>query len=242
MICDFYRSTVGKKIVMALSGLVMVGFVIGHMAGNLKVFAGFDSSGIAALDQYALHLRQIGEEILGYGNFLWIARGGLILAIIAHVASAISLTQRNRKARPQGYAVQKYNSAGLASLSMAIGGCLLLAFIIFHILHFTTGTLHTHGFKEGYVYENVYNAFQHAWVVAIYVIAMSSLGLHLYHGTWSVFQTLGIESKGWNKSLRMLAKTISLIVAIGFMAVPLSFYFGVLPKPTGQTVQYPYED
>jgi succinate dehydrogenase / fumarate reductase cytochrome b subunit len=240
MCCDFYRSTVGKKVVMAITGLMMIGFVIGHMAGNLKVFLGFDSYGVAALDYYALHLRQIGEELLGYENFLWIARGGLIVALFLHVASAISLAQRNAAARTQGYAVTKYNSASVTSLTMKVGGLIILFFIIFHILHFTTGTLHTHGFKEGFVYENVYNAFQHGWVVAIYIIAMLSVGFHLYHGTWSVFQTLGIDSKGWNCTLRLIAKGVAVVVAVGFMAAPLSFYAGVLPPPTGKSVVYPY--
>jgi succinate dehydrogenase / fumarate reductase cytochrome b subunit len=240
MFCNFYRSTVGKKVVMALTGLVMIGFVIGHMAGNLKVFLGFDAEGISALDHYALHLRQIGEELLGYENFLWLARGGLIVAVILHVMSALSLAKRNSVSRSQGYAVTKYNSASIASLTMKVGGVVLLGFIIFHILHFTTGTLHTHGFKEGFVYENVYNAFQHGWVVALYVIAMSSLCLHLYHGSWSMFQTLGIDSKGWNCTLRLIAKSIAVVVAVGFMAVPVSFFAGLMPAPTGKSVTYPH--
>ena len=224
---------------MAVTGLMMIGFVIAHMAGNLKSFAGFDDAGIQALDHYALHLRQIGEEIFGFGNFLWIARSGLILAVVLHIASAVSLTRRNRAARPQGYAVKHYNSANAASLSMAIGGTILLAFIIFHILHFTTGTLHTYGFKEGFVYSNVYTAFQHGWVAAIYIVAMASLGLHLYHGSWSVFQTLGIESRGWNNAFRTIAKVIAVVVAVGFMSLPVSFYFGFMPAPTDKSVTYP---
>lgn len=218
---------------------MMVGFVIGHMAGNLKAFGGFDSAGIQALDLYAFHLRQIGEAIFGFGNFLWILRVGLILAVILHVASAISLTKRNLSSRSQGYAVKKYNSATVASLTMSIGGTLLLCFIIFHILHFTTGTLHHYGFKEGFVYANVYNAFQHTWVTALYVVAMIALGLHLYHGAWSVFQTLGIEAKGWNNAIRSGATLLAIVVAIGFISVPVAFYLDAMPVPTPVSVIEP---
>ena len=238
MLCSFYKSTVGKKVIMAVTGLMMIGFVIGHMAGNLKAFGGFDSTGIAALDLYAHHLRTIGEELIGFGNFLWIARIGLIVAVVLHISAAISLTCRNKASRPQGYAVKKYSSATFASTTMAVGGTLLLFFIIFHILHFTTGTLHTYGFKEGFVYSNVYNAFQHGWVTALYVVAMISLALHLYHGAWSVFQTLGIESKGWNKALRFMAKGIAVVVAGGFVIVPISFYLGYMPQPSAVSVEH----
>jgi succinate dehydrogenase / fumarate reductase cytochrome b subunit len=236
---NFYNSTVGKKVIMAITGLMMIGFLIGHMAGNLKIFAGFDSAGISAIDHYALHLRQLGEAIFGYGNFLWIARIGLLAAIVLHFSAAISLIARNKQARSSNYKVKKYNSSTIASLSMAVGGFIILFFVVFHILHFTTGHVHLHGFKEGYVYENLYSAFQHLWVVGLYTVAMLSIGLHLYHGTWSVFQTLGIDSRGWNNSFRAAAKAISVIVTIGFLAVPWSIYLGKLPAPTGQTVQYP---
>lgn len=233
----FYQSTVGKKIIMAITGLMMIGFVIGHMLGNLKVFLGFENDGVHALDHYAAHLEQIGEDILGHGNFLWLARIGLILAVVLHVMSAVSLTLRNRQARNNPYAVKKHSSATWASLTMSVGGTVLLGFIIFHILHFTTGTVHTYGFVDGHVYANVYNAFQHGWVCAVYIIAMIALSFHLYHGTWSVFQTLGIESRGWNCGLRTAAKLIAVIVAIGFLSIPVAFLSGKMPQPSNKFLE-----
>lgn len=232
----FYQSTVGKKIIMAVTGLMLIGFVIGHMAGNLKTFMGFDSEGIAKLDHYAVFLRQIGEAMLGHGTFLWISRFVLLGAVILHIMSAVQLTLRNKAGRPQAYAKKSYDSATVASRTMSIGGTILLLFIIFHILHFTTGQAHTHGFVEGQVYSNVYNAFQHGPITLIYVVAMCGLFLHLYHGSWSVFQTLGIDSPGWNGMLRCLAKGIAFVVCVGFLSVPLAFYFGMLPPPTGKAI------
>lgn len=221
---------------MALTGLVLVGFVVGHMAGNLKALFGFDLHGVARLDHYAVYLRQIGETMVGYGNFLWIVRIILLGSLLLHVLMAIQLVQRNQASRAQRYAKEKYSSATLASTTMAIGGSILLFFIFFHILHFTTGSLHYYGFVPGHVYANVYLAFQHGPIVLAYVIAMAALGMHLYHGTWSVFQTLGIEARGWNASLRLLAQGLAVVVSIGFVVVPLAFYFQALPPPTNQFV------
>lgn len=228
----FYGSTVGKKFVMAVTGLILVGFVVGHMAGNLKLFMGFDSNGVAMLDHYAEMLREIGADFLGRENFLWIVRAALLGTVCLHFLTAFQLVQRNRAGRPQNYVNQRYQSSTLASLTMVIGGIVLLFFIVFHILHFTTGHLHTYGFEHGKVYANVYSAFQHGSLVAIYAIAMMALCLHLYHGTWSVFQTLGIDSKGWNCCLRSFAKALALVVAIGFVLVPFAIYFKFVPSPT----------
>ncbi len=236
-LCRFYESTVGKKVIMALTGLLLIGFVVGHMAGNLKTFMGFDAEGIAKLDHYAVYLRSIASDVLGHGVFLWITRGVLLGAVFLHILMAVQLTMRNRASRPQQYAGQRYSSATAASRTMSIGGTLLLVFIIFHILHFTTGHAHPHGFVEGHVYANVYNAFQHGSLVALYVVAMCALCLHLYHGTWSVFQTLGIEARGWNSMLRTIAKAVAFVVCVGFISVPIAMYAGMLPPPTGVSVQ-----
>jgi succinate dehydrogenase / fumarate reductase, cytochrome b subunit len=236
--CEFYRSTLGKKVVVAITGLMMIGFVVGHMLGNLKAFAGFDSSNVAALDNYAHHLRMLMADLVGEGNFLWLARGGLLGALVLHVVTVAQLTALNKSSRPVGYAKHSYKSSTVASRSMAYGGLILLLFIVFHILHFTTGHLHTDGFIHGQVYANVHSAFQHLWLVAVYTIAMSALGLHLFHGTWSVFQTLGFDNPDRNASLRMAATGLAVVVVLGFIAVPITMFMGLTPTPTFKSVTH----
>lgn len=226
----FYSSTIGKKIVVALTGLVLVGFVLGHMIGNLKTFMGKGEDGRWALDHYAEFLRSMGSDLFGPENLLWIVRIGLLLALVLHVLTVIQLTLRNKQAKPQGYVNPRYSASSYAARSMAVGGLLLLAFIIFHILHFTTGDLHF-DFRHGEVYRNVYLAFEQGGFVGIYVLAMLALGLHLFHGTWSVFQTLGFDNPDRNKTLRGIASALAIIVPLGFLAVPISVYLQLLPKP-----------
>ena len=205
------------------------------MAGNLKVFMGFDSHGVAFIDHYAVFLREMGSAVMGYGRFLWLVRIVLLGSVLIHITMAIQLVQRNRESRGEvRYAVERYSAASIASLSMAFGGTMLLFFIVFHILHFTTGSLHFRGFIEGHVYANVYSAFQSPPLVAFYTFAMSCLGLHLYHGIWSMFQTLGVDAKGWNKKIRCAASVIAIVVCLGFSSVPLAIFFNIAPPPTDQ--------
>jgi succinate dehydrogenase / fumarate reductase, cytochrome b subunit len=238
VVCEFYGSTLGKKVVVAVTGLMMIGFVVGHMLGNLKAFAGFDAANVAALDNYAHHLRLLLADMLGEGTFLWIARAGLLGAVSLHVVTVAQLTTLARSSRPVGYAQHKHKSSTVASRSMAYGGLILLLFIVFHILHFTTGHLHFDGFIHGQVYGNVHAAFQHVWLVAIYVVAMLALGLHLFHGTWSVFQTLGVDNPDRNQGIRKLATGLALIVSLGFIAVPCAMYLGLVPTPTYKSVAH----
>jgi len=235
----FYISTVGKKITMAISGLVLVLFVVGHMAGNLKIFAGIDSStGDYKIDDYGRFLRSMGSEMLGHSGVLWIVRVVLLGCLVAHAVSGIQLARLNRRAKPEGYKVSVFRSANAASRTMLYGGLFLLVFIVFHILHLTTGTVHTRGFVEGEVYANVYNAFTAPTLVAFYVVAMGLLAAHLYHGTWSMFQTLGVDTPQWNKGIRATAKVISIAMFVGFCSVPLAIVTGVLTPPSvSQTVK-----
>lgn len=233
----FYKSTVGKKIAMALSGLILVGFVISHMLGNLKMFGGLHpDSGRYAIDEYAETLREIASDFLGHETFLWIARAGLLAALIIHVSSAIWLARHNAAAKPVSPNSQKFRSANAASRSMKYGGLFIFAFVIFHILHFTTGTVHTAGFVEGQVYANVWHGFQVWPVTAFYVAAMGFLSLHLFHGAWSMFQTLGVTTPGWNEGLKLAAKLISVGLFVGFTAVPIAASLRLLPQPTSQVV------
>jgi succinate dehydrogenase / fumarate reductase cytochrome b subunit len=232
----FYASTIGKKVAMALSGIVLVLFVVGHMAGNLKIFAGIDpATGDYKIDDYGRFLRAMGAEMLGHSGVLWIVRVVLIGCLLLHAVSGIQLARLNRAAKPQGYKVTQYRSANAASLTMLYGGLFLLVFVVFHILHFTTGQVHLSGFVEGEVYANVWNSFRGVAPSAFYVCAMALLALHLYHGTWSMFQTLGVDTPRWNKGLRTVAKIVSVALFIGFSAVPISIVAGFLPAPVVST-------
>jgi len=233
LIKSFYSSTIGKKMAMAASGLVLVLFVVGHMAGNLKIFAGIDpASGDYKIDDYGRFLRAMGAEMLGHSGFLWIVRVVLLACLVIHAVSGIQLARLNRTAKPQGYQQKSYRSANAASLTMLYGGLFLLLFVTFHILHFTTGQAHFSGFVEGEVYANVWSAFQNFITAGFYVVAMALLALHLYHGTWSMFQTLGVDTPRWNKGFRAAAKVISLALFIGFSSVPVAIAAGILPAPT----------
>lgn len=229
--CKFWASTIGKKMVMAVSGLILVGFVIGHMAGNLKVFMGQDEHGVYKLDHYAEFLRTMGSDFAGEGTLLWGVRIVLLVALIAHVASGISLSILNRKAKPQNYAVPRYRSANAASRTMLYGGLALLTFIVLHILHFTTGTIYGPSFQEGHVYSNVWWAFQNKLTALLYILAMGALSLHLYHGTWSMFQTLGVDTPAWNKGIKTGAKILAVLLFVGFSIVPFAITFGLLADP-----------
>ena len=228
----FYRSTVGKKVLMALSGMVLLLFVIGHMAGNLKLFLGVDpASRVYRIDHYAELLRTMGADFLGRATVLWIVRVVLLGSVILHAVTGTQLWLLNRRARPVGYEDQDYRSAGISSLTMFYGGAFLALFIVFHVLHFTLGDVAAYGYEPGRVYSNLYYSFLHGYLVLIYVIAMLCLGLHLFHGGWSLFQTLGLDTPKLNSGTRTLAKAIALLLFVGFSAVPVCIYFGLVPPP-----------
>lgn len=221
---------------MAVSGLVLVLFVVGHMAGNLKIFAGIDgSTGDYKIDDYGVFLRTMGSEMVGKEGVLWIVRIVLLVCVFVHAISGIQLARLNRRAKPQGYEVTSYRSANAASRTMLYGGLFLIVFITFHILHLTTGTVHFSGFVHGQVYANVHHAFESVPTVGFYVVAMALLALHLYHGTWSMFQTLGVDAPRWNKGLRSVAKVVSIAIFVGFSTVPLGVVAGLLPAPVETT-------
>ncbi len=212
----FWESTIGKKVVMGVTGLGLIGFVVMHMAANLQMFIGPD-----AMREYAELLRTIPE-------LLWLARAGLVGMAILHVVAAVQLTARNRAARATDYARHEPQASTFASRWMRVGGVFLLVFIIIHLGHFTTGW-----FNEGMVhmqpYGNVVLLFKYSpvWVV-IYVIAMAVLGLHLYHGTWASLRTLGLDKRGADPQRHGLALWVAIIVWAGFTVVPLAVALGLL--------------
>ncbi len=230
-VVGFYETSVGKKIVMAISGLILWGFVIGHMLGNLKVYMGPD-----AFNHYAEGLRTVGAPFLGYGQALWLARIVLLAAVGLHIFAAAQLVLASKRARRSGY--KKFDSLAfsVASRTMAWGGVTILAFVIYHLMHFTFGNVHP-DFIPGDAYHNFVTGFQSVPASLAYVIAMVPLGLHMYHGLWSTFQTLGANNPAYNRWRRPLAATIALAVIVANLSFPLAVLSGVIrPAPASSAV------
>ncbi len=210
-----WGTTVGKKVAMAATGIILILFLVSHMISNVLIFRNPEH-----LDSYAAWLRSLGPA-------LWIARGGLLAAVVVHVIAAYQLTLLARRARPVAYARHEYQVATYASRTMRWGGLLLLVFIIFHILHFTTGTFHP-DFRPGEVGRNVVIGFQVTPVAVFYVVVMLFLGLHLSHGIWSAFQTFGLNHPSYNRSRRLLAWGLAILVAGGLATIPAAAILGYL--------------
>jgi succinate dehydrogenase cytochrome b subunit len=211
----FYRSTIGRKVVMAVSGIILVGFVMLHMSGNLLAFRGPE-----ALDSYS-HLLQSSAVLL------WGTRSVLLLAAALHIHSAWSLTRDARAARPIGYARREVLTATLGARTMRWGGVLLMVFIVFHLLHFTTGTVHP-DFVRGAVYQNLVIGLSVPAVAIFYLAAMVALSLHLRHGVWSLFQTLGVSHPHLDVGRKRLATVLAVVIPAGFAAIPVAVLFGWL--------------
>lgn len=219
---DFYRSSLGKKAVMAVTGVILFGFVLFHMLGNLKLFLGPEK-----LDGYAEGLRALGEPILSHGDLLWIFRIGLLVAVVLHVISAWQLRRQNARARPESYARKKHQAATYASRSMFWGGVLIVAFVVYHLLHLTVGNVHAE-FIVGQVHHNMVSAFVNPLVTGFYVLAVLALGFHLYHGLWSFFQTLGWTGPRLASFRRSFAVAFAVIVSAGFISAPLAILLGLV--------------
>lgn len=221
----FWHTMIGKKVVMAVTGIVFIGFVIGHVFGNLKIFAGPDQ-----INAYSRFLREVGMPELGYGQLLWLVRIVLLVSVTLHITAAVQLTRMSRAARPIGYAAKRDIETSWAARTMRWGGVLLVAFIVFHLLHLTGGVV---GFGAGQfkhlaVYQNVVAAFA-VWPVAVfYIVAMGALCLHLSHGIWSMLQTLGWNTARNEATLRILSRVIAIVVFIGFTSVPVAVMTGWL--------------
>lgn len=212
---EFYASVIGKKAVMGITGLVGVVFVIGHALGNLFVFRGFE-----AMNAYSHFLKSTGE-------LLWVVRIVLILAVVLHAVAALQLTIQSRAARPIGYAKFKPQVATIASRTMRWGGVLLLVFIPLHILHFTTGTVRPAGvFSSTDVYGNVVTSFRIWWVALFYIVAMVTLGLHLFHGAWSSVRSIGMSPSSPQPLHRKFSLLIAVFAWAAFTAIPVAVFAG----------------
>lgn len=209
---------VGKKVVMGVTGLIGVGFVILHAAGNLLIFRG-----PGAINAYSHFLKSTGE-------LLWLVRIILIVAVILHVIAAVQLARLSRAARPIAYTKHEPQAATIASRTMRWGGALLLVFIVLHILHFTTGTIRPAGtFSSEDVYANMVTSFRIWWVALFYVIAMVALGLHLFHGAWSSVRSLGVSPRSPRPLRHRLSLLIAVFVWAAFTSIPLAVFAGLVP-------------
>lgn len=218
---QFWQSAVGKKWLMALSGVALWGFVFAHMIGNLKLYLGKEPDGKYAIDVYGESLRTLLHPIMPNHVVLWIMRIGLIGAFAIHIVAAASLTQMSRRSRPVGYqSTRDYISANFASRSMRITGVIILAYVIFHLFDLSwTGT--GASWVRGEVHHNLIGSLQRPWAAAAYAIANIALGIHLFHGTWSMFQSMGLNNPRYNSIRRAVAFGMSTVVAVANLTFPI---------------------
>jgi len=237
-----YRSVVGKKAIVAVTGAILLGFLVLHVMGNLKAFLPDPEPGVADIDVYGRFLRTMGEPIFPYGSALWIVRGVLLAALVLHLVCVFQLALRNRRARPVRYARTRHLQATASARWMLYTGSLLAVFIVVHLLQFTTGDLDPSRFTEGAVYLNLQRTFALEGYAALYVRAMAVLGLHLYHGAWSLFQSLGLDNPDRNRGLRALALVVAVGLFLAFSSVPLAFFSGVMDaSPADATDRFAVE-
>ena len=222
--CSFYRSSIGKKIIVAVTGAMLIGFVIMHLIGNLQFFAG-----PAVINEYGTKLRH-----LPFG-LLWVMRLGLLAVAVAHIVTTILLVKENRAAKGQGYAKSNSVQAKLATRIMALSGIILLSYIVFHILHFTTHNVDVAyaTWKDGEhhdVYRMLVAGFSNVGISAFYILAMVLLAMHLSHGAASLFQTLGIRTKKMSCTLGLCAQVVAWVVCAGYISIPVAVLAGEYDK------------
>jgi succinate dehydrogenase / fumarate reductase cytochrome b subunit len=215
-------SSVQLKIIMAVTGAVLVLYLIVHMIGNLKIFFGEQ-----ALNTYAHWLREIGEPALPGEGMLWLLRIVLLVSVVAHIVSATILARRARRARPVKYAHRRPVSTSYASRTMRWGGVIIGLFVIYHILDLTTGTLNPNG-VHGEVYDNVVADFSRWYITLAYTVAVVVVGFHVRHGVWSALQTLGRSSGPYQMRYKAIALVFAVVLTAGFLAVPFAVQFGLV--------------
>ncbi len=221
-VAGLYRSSVGKKILMALSGVVLFGYIVLHMLGNLKILSGEES-----FDVYAAFIREVGYPAVPHEGVLWLVRLVLLLAVAVHIAAAFQTWSQSRNARDADYRVREDLSFSYASRTMRWGGVIILSFVVYHLLHFTTGHFHS-DFIEGRVYHNFVVGFQNPLVLGTYLVAQVALCAHLYHGLWSATQTLGIHHPRYDRIRRPTVAVVALVIFAGFMTPPVLVFAGFI--------------
>jgi succinate dehydrogenase / fumarate reductase cytochrome b subunit len=223
-VITFYRSAIAKKWLMAVSGIILLGYVLAHLVGNLKVFLGKDD-----INHYAEWLRELGEPALPHEVLLWGMRIVLLAAFVIHIVAAYQLTMMNRRARPEAYrSPRDYVAADFASRTMRWTGVIVLLFVIFHLLDLTFGTVNP-GYEGGNVYRNMIASFERVPVAIAYIVANLALGIHIFHGAWSMFQSLGLNNPRYNAWRRYFAMGFAGAITTGNVAIPLIITTGIYP-------------
>lgn len=217
-----WDSTIGKKTVMAVTGLILVAFLFFHMLGNLKIFFG-----AVNFDSYAAWLRTIGEPFLHYSWYLWIQRVVLIVAVVLHIVAAWQLSRRDQKARPVKYAHGLRPQASFATHTMRWGGVIIAVFVVWHLLDLTFGVVNP-DFTPGQPYAAVVADFQLWWVNIIYIVGVVMVGLHINHGFWSAAQTVGVNRPFRDAAIRTTGTTLALLITLGFLTVPIGVMTGLV--------------
>lgn len=218
----FYRTAVGKKYVMAVTGVFGMLYVAGHMVGNLKIYLGEED-----IDHYGEWLRTIGYPALPHGGFLWIMRVLLLGAVLLHIHAAWSLTRMNQRADKRYFTRRDYIAANFASRSMRWTGIIVLAFIVFHLSDLTWGSANP-DFERGHVYDNMVASFERVPVAIAYVVANLALGVHLWHGAWSLFQSMGWNNPRFNQWRSWFAWAFAAVIVLGNVSFPLAIVTGIV--------------
>ncbi|MDQ3283282.1 MAG: succinate dehydrogenase cytochrome b subunit [Acidobacteriota bacterium] len=220
---NFYRSSIGKKAVMAITGVILFGWIFLHMVGNLKLYMGAEH-----MNEYAHFLRAMGAPAVPESGVLWAMRLLLLVCVVLHIHAAYALTQMSRAARPLDYRNRDFVKASYASRTMRWGGVIIFLFILYHLLHLTTGQAHPNFIKDD-AYHNVVSGFQMQWwVAAVYIIANLALGLHLYHGVWAMWGSLGIVNPRIEAWRRSFATAFAAIITIANVSFPLAVITGIV--------------
>jgi succinate dehydrogenase / fumarate reductase cytochrome b subunit len=220
---NFYRSSIGKKAVMAITGLILFGWIFLHMLGNLKLYLGAEH-----MNEYGYWLRTIGTPAMPETGLLWIMRLLLLVCVVLHIHAAYALTRMSHEARPVAYRSHEHVRASYASRTMRWGGVIILLFILYHLAHLTIGwrVAPPADFIRDDPYHNVVVGFRVWWVAAFYIVANLALGLHLYHGVWSLFNSLGLNHRKFNAWRRNFATAFAVLITAGNISFPLAVLAG----------------
>jgi len=212
----FYQASIGKKAVMAVTGVVLFGYLVGHLAGNMQVYLGQEQ-----MDKYAAFLHSMP-------GLLWGVRLLLLVCVVMHIVASIQLTRLKQEARPVGYIKKKDVGSSYASRTMMWSGPIIAAFVIYHILDLTTGAANTAQFRELHAYENLVYSFRRLPVSAFYIVAMLLLGAHLYHGLWSMFQSMGFSHPRYTPVIKRAAAWVAILLVAGFISIPIAVLTGLV--------------
>ncbi|MFO0980168.1 MAG: succinate dehydrogenase cytochrome b subunit [Planctomycetota bacterium] len=211
----FLQATIGKKVVMATTGVILFGFVVGHLLGNLQIYLGAEK------------LNHYSEFLHANAGLLWVVRSVLLASVALHILTAVQLTLQRQRARPRAYRTRADLQATYASRTMMLSGPIIAAFVVYHLLHLTFGSLHP-SFSAADVYHNVVAGFEQVPVALAYIVAMVLLGMHLGHGLYSMTQSIGLSNPSYVLKVKAGARLIAAAIVIGNISIPLSVLLGLV--------------